>query len=122
MKVIVHINIDDDERNKIATALDGHESKRMVSRAEIKEVCANAVGTLLNPEGSEDDNERSEIENIEPSSFDWRKEPGFTPSRGDESYLYKPKNSELAAACSAILDGLEFVESFAWEQLERNRE
>jgi hypothetical protein len=46
----------------------------------------------------------------------------FVPSRGDEPYLCRPKSPELAAACSAILDGLEVIEEFAWESLERNRQ
>ena len=45
----------------------------------------------------------------------------FVPSRGDEPYLYEPEDLELAAVCSNVLDGLEYIERYTWDALERNR-
>lgn len=45
----------------------------------------------------------------------------FVPSRGDEGYLYSGEDPELAAACSSVLDGLDFIQQYTWTALERNR-
>jgi len=48
MKTIVHITLTDDERRLMADRLDGKESKRMVSRAEVAAFCKGAVDKAIN--------------------------------------------------------------------------
>ncbi|KKK48956.1 hypothetical protein LCGC14_3139910, partial [marine sediment metagenome] len=40
---------------------------------------------------------------------------GFVPSRGDEPYIHRPKDRELAAACTRVLNDLEFIEERVWD-------
>lgn len=127
MKVIVHLTLTDNERGIFNAALC---KKGMASRKDVHKWVTDAVNRLL--EMQERNNEPAEIDPladetvqapdpIEPSTGRSRDIPGFMPSRGDEPYLYKAQNADIAAACSRILDDSELIRNFAWETLERNR-
>ena len=121
MKTHVHLTITDTER--LILAEKWFSRKQMVSRKEVVSFVETQIQLALLSETVEPESAR-ETEDIvtheSPRSGDSSIRP-FVPSRGDESYLCKPKSGELAAACSQVLDGLEFIETFAWENIERNR-
>jgi len=95
----------------------------MVTRADLKEAVYEYVRNLI--EGKETEqvpNQETEgVAEDQPTAERDRSVPVFVPSRGDEPYLYSPQDPELAAQCSAVLDGLEYIERYAWDALERNR-
>lgn len=47
MKAIVHIEINDDDRDHLANLIDGKVSKRKVTRAEVVALCQQHIGGLL---------------------------------------------------------------------------
>jgi hypothetical protein len=125
VKTNIGIETTDEEREQIATAVGS--PNKLISRNEIKELVNGFVQSLI----------RGEVplqtlgEGVEEGDPD---DPGcenpgrdrairkFVPSRGDEPYLYRPEDPELAVRCSAILDGLEYIEKYTWGALERNRQ
>lgn len=129
MKTIIHLNLTDDQRELFAHALC---KKGMVSRKEVTAWVEEAIEQLLTTQENNDD-QGSDTQLIPTEAIEAITEPlppqtvgdrslrEFVPSRGDEPYLYKPENPELAAACSAILDGLQYIETRVWDELERNR-
>jgi hypothetical protein len=113
----------DEERTVLAASLG---QSQMVSRKQVTQLVTDYIDRLKSGLISDEAEieseketaaivartvERSEDHNIRP----------FVPSRGDEPYLCKPESRELAAVCSQVLDGLEFIEAFTWETVERNR-
>lgn len=128
MKTIIHLNLTDDQRELFAHALC---KKGMVSRKEVTAWVEDAIARLITTQEINNEHEESELipteaieaitEPLPPQTVGNRSLREFVPSRGDEPYLYKPENPELAAACSAILDGLQYIETRVWDELERNR-
>lgn len=107
---------------KLAQAVKG---KDWMTRKEIREWIEEMVNETIDGE-REEAHPRADTPAEEPACEEAqairnRSVRGFVPSRGDEEYLYKPKDPELAAACSTVLDGLEYVERYVWDALERNR-
>ena len=96
----------------------------MVTRKQLREEIERHVERLKRGETAE----RQRDEETVPAAADEPDTPavvgvrGFVPSRGDESYLYRPKDPELAAACSAALDACERLDEVIWRKLEENRE
>lgn len=121
MKTIIHLEVTDTER--LVLAEKWFNRKQMVSRKEVINFVEAQIQLALLGETVEPEPAR-ETENVVTHESSRSGDQGirpFVPSRGDESYLCKPKSGELAAACSQVLDGLEFIETFAWENIERNR-
>ena len=118
MKTIIHIELSDKERSDLAIRIHRDpDTKVLVTRKEVVEHVQNFIAQELKniqepvPEmGTNIPKPDEEIGIV-----------GFTPSRGDEDYLAQPKDVEIAAACSRILDDTAFIEAFAWETVERNR-
>ncbi len=113
MKVIIHLEITDDDRSKLAQSL-GHSG--LVTRKEVTEFVKEKIREAIDISAAApslarpaDEGRRTDI-------------PDFTPSRGDEPYLYRAKDSELAALCSAALDGLDALDRYVWDKLEENRQ
>lgn len=120
MKTNLGVETSDEQRLNIGKKLG---LGRMVSRKELRteiERYVEELGSGKEVKQEPDQTPTPPATNEPPASRD-RSVPRFVPSRGDESYLYKPKNPELAAACSTVLDGLEHIEEYVWEQLEKNR-
>ncbi len=117
MKTIIHLDLTDEQREIFSNALC---RKGMVSRKEVNEWVNEAVLRLLT---TQEHNNEPEIPSEAIESITEPRPPpaAFTPSRGDEPYLYRPQDPELAAACSAVLDGLAHIDQHVWATLERNR-
>lgn len=120
MKTNIGIETSDEQRLNIGKRL-GHD--RMVSRKELREEVERHVYLLgsdaeIISVASEKTQEapREETTTGRDSSIS-----GFVPSRGDEDYLTQPKDKDIAAACSRILDDAALIEQFAWDTIERNR-
>ena len=139
MKTIVHVELSDKERSDLAKLLDDNScTKRLVTRKEVTELTQSLVRDVLN-KGLRKENDQStktepDTEEAGDADSGQRRDGGghrrlpdhvpakaFVPSRGDEPYLAQPKNTEIAAACSRILDDAALIESFAWATIERNR-
>lgn len=132
MKTIIHLDITDEERTLIAATLG---LSQMVSRKQVTLLVVEHIAGLMLGPTSNDDNESKIDGKTEPESARKTEDvaadkparnrdqgvSAFVPSRGDEAYLCRPSSTELAAVCSQILDGLEFIEAFTWETVERNR-
>ena len=121
MKTNLGIETTDEERLKIGLVLYGKE--KMVTRADLKEAINEYVRSLIaGKEARPAASPSAEAPACEEAeAIRNRSICGFVPSRGDESYLYKPKDSELAAVCSSVLDGLQYIEEYTWDALEKNR-
>lgn len=131
MKVIIRLEITDDERSKMAQSL-GHSglvTRKQVTEAVCVHVCELMTGDVNEIKRKETD-ERRETDDVpdnrrdgSPSDEDRESQtPVFVPSRGDEPYIYSPKDTELAAKCSSVLDATERLDRYIWEKLEENRE
>jgi len=119
MNTNLAIPLTNEERAQIGKILGlGH----MITRKELREAIQRHVKYLI--EGKEielaTDEEVEEVTGIKPKARGDRDVCGFVPSRGDEAYLTRPRDPELAATCSRILDDVAIVEAFAWETIERN--
>ncbi len=133
MKTIVHINLGDADRNLIATYLERKKTTRMASRKEVNDLVQQHITDIIcqADAGEYDDDSRIEQRTIHdevPSKQGQPRESGddsspqaFAPSRGDEDYLAQPKDTDIAAACSRILDDASLINAFAWDTVERNR-
>jgi len=117
VKTIIHLEITDDERAKMSQSL-GHSG--LVTRKQVTEFVEETIRNAIQPvkdipttasplARSADEGRRTHF-------------PVFTPSRGDEPYLYRPKDPKLAALCSTALDGLERLDRYVWDKLEENRQ
>lgn len=126
MKVIAHISLGDEDRNHLAQLWDQKESKRMVSRDEIRQFVADCIERELqkNEPTPEDHNDRGAGTNAPSDDGPARDRelpqgnsgrPEFVSSRGDEPYIHQPKDPELAAACRAVFDNLAVIEDKAWQ-------
>ena len=129
MKVNLGIELSDEQRALFNNALC---KKGRVSRKEVRSWVEEALERLLTtqeinnePDTPEPDSHAdASVEEAAAEQSEYgrgQRIPQFVPSRGDEPYLYQPKDPELAAACSAVLDGLERIEEHAWATLEGNR-
>lgn len=124
MNTNIKLETTDEERLKIGQTLYGKD--KMVSRAGLREAINDYIQSLIEGRGNseaprpsseapaDDDRGREERRGT-------RRLGDFVPSRGDEPYLYKPKDPEFAAVCSSILDACERLEELTWEKLEENR-
>jgi hypothetical protein len=125
MKTIVHLTLTDEERALVSKSW-GLKSK-MVSRQEVTDYVHNQIRLAIagkpSPKVDPEPVRAAEAPApIQPQPRSNRVLCDFVPSRGDEPYLYKPKDPELAASCRAALDGLEAIEEYIWDALERNRQ
>lgn len=121
MKTNLGLETTDEERLLIGQALG---TNRMVTRKELREEIERHVEELkrgTTPRRPADE-ETVPAAAAEPEAGGDRSVRGFVPSRGDEPYLYKPKDPELAAVCSSVLDVLERFEEVVWRALEENRQ
>lgn len=116
MKTIIHLETSDEERLSIAASLG---LTQMVSRKQVTQLVIDHLKDLASGVTSDEPSGAGPTEHVVSAA---RAAENFTPSRGDEPYLYRPQDSELAAKCSAVLDGLEYIENYAWNTLERNRQ
>ena len=144
MKTIIHIVLSEEERESVYMSLFGHPGK--VSRKQLTRFVEDIVcevikgntiepasifvedivgeviqGNTIEPASSRPVKAADEVEPAAPASGD-RGIHEFVPTRGDEAYMYKGKDPELAAQCSKVLDGIQYIEQYAWTALERNRE
>jgi hypothetical protein len=99
MKTNIGIETTDEERQRIAEAL-GLKHK-LATRHDIKTFVEGCIKSLI--QGEETfavtiDAAKGTVE-VEPPPERDRSVRPFVPSRGDEPYLYKPKDPELAARC-----------------------
>ena len=125
----IRLELSDLARNDLAKRLDRDPvTKRLVTRKEVTEL----VEALINDEARKgwqdeevqpvqrDDDQRSAVPRARMPEQSFT-EAAFVPSRGDEPYLYKPSDPELAAKLSALLDDSRAFEEYVWKQLEANR-
>lgn len=142
MKTIIHIETTDEERRLLQTYLERNsKTKKLISRNDLKDLVTQHVSDLIhradNKEFDEEPNASSNLPNeTQASETDRDEQPsehekipvnrnpgaGFVPSRGDEPYLYKPKDPHLKDRLSALLDDLKQMEDYVWNKLEENRE
>ncbi len=131
MKTNISLSTSDEERESIALSLGlKHKlaTRKDIVNAVTEYISAVLIGGTHEDPGCSDEVRRDTDEAAEataeeqPTSVRDTSVRGFVPSRGDEPYLYRPQDPELAAACSAVLDGLEHIERHAWATLEGNRE
>lgn len=148
MKTIIHLVLSDEERNDLAKRIDREDTKRLVTRKEVLEHVFNFIAQEI-IDGRDDDYDQSEPEHAatdnttrpatERSDSDGPKHvpafvpsrgdeerhtepvPKFDPSRGDEPYLACPKDTELAAACTRVLDDCALIQARVWDAVEHNR-
>jgi len=127
MNTNIKITLTDEEREVLAGRW--FDRKALVSRKEVNEFIQTQLQVALNGLAPQVDTAFNDDATGPPERTDERKPesrrdqrvPDFMPSRGDESYLYTPKDPELATACSVVLNGLENIEKYVWDTLERNR-
>lgn len=123
MKTNIGIELTDEERAVLAQNWFGR--KTMVSRKEVTAfVNASIQQAILGSEEADPEPMR-EVEDPAPVRTEVRGDRGvhsFVPSRGDEPYLYRPKDPKLAAALSTVLDATEALDTYIWNELERNRQ
>lgn len=121
----IRLDIPNGRVEKLAQKVKG---SGWMTRKEIRDWIEEMVNETIDAiDGSEEAGRQPDQETVpvtadEPEASRDRSVRGFVSSRGDESYLYKPKDPELAAACSSVLDGLEHIEEYVWGQLEKNRD
>jgi len=121
MKTNLGLETTDEERLQIGLALG---LKRMVTRKELREEVERHVEELKRGIKAPERERDEETVPAPTDKSDTRPADGvcgFVPSRGDEPYLYKPQDPELAAVCSNVLDVLERFEKAVWRALEENR-
>lgn len=82
MKTIVRIELDDDQRNKLACMIAGKATAKMASRADVVALCERHIGGLIE-ECSTFDSDAQKADKV------WS--PGYTdlsaPDREDEALL-----------------------------------
>jgi len=135
MKTNIGIVTTDEERERIARSL-GHNG--LVSRKDLTQAVETFVQDLIERNGyivekdleisgpdpkadSQADQALERALEVEPGSDRDRSIREFMPSRGDEPYLYRAKDPELAARLRALLDDAERFEEYVWSKLEENR-
>ena len=135
----MRIETSDEDRRLLAVYLERDSAtKRLATRNDIKDLVTQFISDLIQRAGNGefDDHEdpddagrhRRDLDDDGSTGHQGlpeRPDPngaGFRPSRGDESYLYKPRSVALKDACSAMLDQAEVVEQLVWDVLEANRE
>lgn len=122
MKTIVHVVLTDEERLAIGGSF-------MVGRKDVTKLVNEFIEGLKTNENTRRSNEtglptNEEAEAIVATVATAERDTSlreFVPSRGDEPYLYCGEDPELTDACRSVLDGLEFIDRYAWTALERNR-
>lgn len=125
----IRLELSDEERSHLALNCFG--GKGMVSRKEVTNLVTAYIALQIEGEDNVmQENARSDRGRIElRDGLDDRRDDGsmqrpgngFIPSRGDESYVFKAKDSELHNAVSSVLDGLSLIEKITWEYAEQNR-
>lgn len=113
MKTIVHFETTDEQRKRLAEAWG---VKGVVSRNDIK---ARAQAWLESEMAG--NSAPAEVELPAPEPPKPAKRDGFVPSRGDEPYIFKARDERLRQLHSNLLDAIEALEDYTWEQMERNR-
>jgi hypothetical protein len=123
MKTNIGIELSDEVRAVLAQNWFGR--KTMVSRKEVTDfVNASIQQAILGSEKTDPEPVR-EAEDAAPVRTEVLRDRGvhnFVPSRGDEPYLYRPKDPKLAAALSTVLNAAEALDMYIWNELERNRQ
>ena len=120
----MRIETTDEERRLLAIYLErDSDTKRLATRNDIKDLVTQIIADLCARADNGEYGEKAPEETPEetPDVLPKGAVP-FTPSRGDEPYLYKPKSVPLKEACSRMLDLAEEVEQLVWDVLEKNRE
>ena len=122
MKTNLGIETTDQEREAIARTLS--LPHKLATRNDIKEAIYEYIQKVLI--GGEEVEPRTNATAEDPSerlpeTGGDRSVRDFVPSRGDEPYLTQPKDPELAAACSSMLDIAERIDQMIWETIEKNR-
>jgi len=141
MKTIVHIELDDTKRRLLAVYLTRDPAtKHLVTRKEVTElVCAFVSERISRAYQGEYDGYDEDIPDTPDSGRPGRDNghdgsaghqglpddadpvASFTPSRGDEPYLYTGRNNALTGACTEMLDIAARVDQLIWEALEGDR-
>lgn len=117
----IRIETSDEERAKLAEFWYGR--KKMASRAEILEQVHKFIGDILTGKNTPeeitpaDDAPKAEAKPKLPA----RAIDNFQPSRGDEPYIFKPKDEKMRQLHSNLLDAIQAVEDYTWELMEKNR-
>lgn len=122
MNVNCKVSLTDEQRNTMFRNLNGGDSKKMVSRADVNafvqkkiEECLNGLHLDRRTKTSEE--ATKEVRN----GFEATREGEFKPSRGDEPYIFKAKDESLRAIHSRMLDCIEEYEKAVWAEMEKNR-
>ena len=125
MNVNCKVSLTDEQRNKMVRSIFGSDSKRMITRHEVNEFVQKKIQEVLNggtethrfvPEHGQKSNIVKVTSREEQSgAYD------FTPSRGDEPYIFKAKDESLRAIHSRMLDCIEEYEAAVWKDIEKNR-
>ena len=122
MNVNVKVSITDDQRNKMFCAITGKDSTtRLVSRADVNKFVQEKIAEVINgrivlPAAKSSDKFTDEqISDAVKSASD------FSPSRGDEGYIFKAKDETLRAIHSRMLDCIEEYDVAVHELMEKNR-
>lgn len=123
MKTNVGIETTDEQRKLLAQALG---KKGMVSRNDIKEAIDAYIKLLLTDAYAtatrlEQEPEVNVSEDLRRQAAEREPGEGFTPSRGDEPYIFKAKDPQLHQLHSNLLDALEALENYTWADMEANR-
>jgi hypothetical protein len=131
MKTIIHLELNDLERNDLAKRIDREDTKRLVTRKEVTDLVNALVQDEVTQGWESTTDDRGPQKNAPPTCEqiqgpEWKPPAAaggqiFIPSRGDEDYLTQPKDPGVAAACSRILDDTKLIEEFAWNTIERIR-
>ncbi len=133
MKTIVHVELSDEEREQVAQSL-GHSG--LVTRKQVTAFVQNQVTKAIKGKLNDQGNKTDTASGEDPPGDSGSGGPGtgdrgvreevsgrgFTPSRGDEPYLFKARDPALRELHSNILDAIQALEDYTWEQMEKNRE
>jgi len=127
VKTNIGIETTDEERLSIGNTLG---LGRMATRKEIRETVNEHVQALIEGRRSvlevehEAEDRTGEIvgEAARPLPEGTERVRNFMPSRGDEAYLFTPRDPELKQLHSNLLDAIEALEEYTWKQLEKNRQ
>lgn len=114
MKTIVHIVLTDEERNRISNSLAGKKNSKLVSRAEINQLCQDYIRNIIARGHANDKNQSSTPQRTADQETDEavRVEPGTTGNSGVSGDLQSdadslPSAPKLAAACRRVIEHIE---------------
>ena len=126
MKVIVHLELHDDERGKLAQ--NWFKRKALVTRQEVNDFVNTKIQIAILDGGTDHlgpdcvaDAQTEAIVANESTNGGTKRVSEFVPSRGDEPYMLKVRDPQLKDILSRMLDVTEEYDTYVWEKLEDDR-